>query len=580
MMKKGLVIAVIFLFIGVTLIPNIDASRFKSSTSAISNQRYDGNTLYVGGSGAGNYTHIQNAIDNASSGDTILVYNGTYYEYIIVDKQLFIKGIQIEREEPPTIDSGQDNDVVTINADGCLFENFKVKNVYGGYNHRGITLTSNNNIINKCYSYETGYDIVLSTSSNNVITNNQLNGIHTCIILDHSRDNTIFKNNMHPQSDDGMIISDNSTNNIIYNNVISSSKYGSGIVHSNSSNNIFYRNVISSNNRNGMVLDSSINVSLLNNTFIENGLAIYGDISAHWSSHTILNNTINDGFLYVYSNKKNITISNNVGQVVLYDCTNVTIEKSNIHDVEVGVFLKFCSRINIIGNTIISNHYRNMDEGCIHLDHSNYIIIDGNEITNGQRGICIVLSNNTTITNNTVINQDIGIWFHSPSSNNQICNNYISNCRYGIGLYEPSSEPKLFNNIILGNRVKSCTTGIWTYLTENTTISNNAIDNSPMGILVEIADHCIISGNNIKRNLRGIYVYGSDITIKDNNFIFNLIHAFFTGSPENIEWNNNYWGRPRITPKFIPGVIYGYWSITPTQDFDSNPRLFPFIFSR
>ena len=36
------------------------------------------NTLYVGGDGPGNYTIIQNAINNATIGDTIFVYNGTY----------------------------------------------------------------------------------------------------------------------------------------------------------------------------------------------------------------------------------------------------------------------------------------------------------------------------------------------------------------------------------------------------------------------------------------------------------------------------------------------------------------------
>jgi hypothetical protein len=34
-----------------------------------------GKTLYVGGSGEGNYTKIQDAIDNASKGDTVFVYD-------------------------------------------------------------------------------------------------------------------------------------------------------------------------------------------------------------------------------------------------------------------------------------------------------------------------------------------------------------------------------------------------------------------------------------------------------------------------------------------------------------------------
>ena len=49
-------------------------------------------TIYVGGSGPNNYSTIQAAIDNATHGDTIYVYQGIYHEHIIVDKQLTLVG--------------------------------------------------------------------------------------------------------------------------------------------------------------------------------------------------------------------------------------------------------------------------------------------------------------------------------------------------------------------------------------------------------------------------------------------------------------------------------------------------------
>ncbi|KAA0009241.1 MAG: hypothetical protein FE036_00850, partial [Thermoplasmata archaeon] len=45
------------------------------------------NILYVGGSGPNNYTKIQDAIDNASNGDTIKVYNGIYKENVVINKE-------------------------------------------------------------------------------------------------------------------------------------------------------------------------------------------------------------------------------------------------------------------------------------------------------------------------------------------------------------------------------------------------------------------------------------------------------------------------------------------------------------
>ena len=47
-----------------------------------------GTTLFVGGSGPGNYSSIQAAIDDANPGDTVFVYSDSspYYEQITVDK--------------------------------------------------------------------------------------------------------------------------------------------------------------------------------------------------------------------------------------------------------------------------------------------------------------------------------------------------------------------------------------------------------------------------------------------------------------------------------------------------------------
>ena len=49
-------------------------------------------TFYVGGAGGGNYTYIQGAINDASSGDIVYVYPGMYTESIFIDKNIILRG--------------------------------------------------------------------------------------------------------------------------------------------------------------------------------------------------------------------------------------------------------------------------------------------------------------------------------------------------------------------------------------------------------------------------------------------------------------------------------------------------------
>ena len=70
MNKNILTTGIILLFILSALSPISFGYNVKTSI-----KRNAGNTLYVGGNGSGNYTKIQDAIDNASDGDTVFVFD-------------------------------------------------------------------------------------------------------------------------------------------------------------------------------------------------------------------------------------------------------------------------------------------------------------------------------------------------------------------------------------------------------------------------------------------------------------------------------------------------------------------------
>jgi nitrous oxidase accessory protein len=81
MMKNKIMI------IGITLSFLIPSSIANISLGTSSN-----NIIYVDDDGGADYTKIQDAIDNASDGDTVFVYSGDYYETLILNKSILLKG--------------------------------------------------------------------------------------------------------------------------------------------------------------------------------------------------------------------------------------------------------------------------------------------------------------------------------------------------------------------------------------------------------------------------------------------------------------------------------------------------------
>jgi len=85
-MKKKIIIAfgIFILFLVTYINPSVAVYSIKKPI--------DGNTLYVGGTGPGNYTKIQDAVDNASAKDIVYVFNGTYNERVKIYNSLKLIG--------------------------------------------------------------------------------------------------------------------------------------------------------------------------------------------------------------------------------------------------------------------------------------------------------------------------------------------------------------------------------------------------------------------------------------------------------------------------------------------------------
>jgi parallel beta-helix repeat protein len=92
----------------------------------VSSDEYDkGTTIYVDDDGNADFSNIQDAIDNASDGDTIYVYEGVYYESVFINKSLELKG---ENKENTIIHTINKSNGVSISKNHTSISNFTIRN--------------------------------------------------------------------------------------------------------------------------------------------------------------------------------------------------------------------------------------------------------------------------------------------------------------------------------------------------------------------------------------------------------------------------------------------------------------------
>ncbi|MCX6666339.1 MAG: right-handed parallel beta-helix repeat-containing protein [Euryarchaeota archaeon] len=159
--------AILILFL-LAIIP-INAMNTNETTMAKTIYVDDNNTIGPwDGTTTHPYQHIQEAIDNATQGDTIYMYKGIYYEQIRINKTLTING---EHKNSTIIDGGYSHIVVSIIADHVTITNLTVRNSGGYMNDAGIMINTQNVTIADCIIYRTKTGIYINQTQGNLIQN-------------------------------------------------------------------------------------------------------------------------------------------------------------------------------------------------------------------------------------------------------------------------------------------------------------------------------------------------------------------------------------------------------------------------
>ncbi len=595
-------------------------------------------TWTVDDDGPADFSSIQEAINSplVADGDTIFAYSGTYYENVVVNKAVALIG---ENKATTVIDGKGAGVVVSLveraNVSGFMIRNgdygvqvrtwafspiytghtidsnIVADNRYGGIYLRGV---GGNGITNNIVANNTLFGIHLHHAGNNTLVNNTIvNNGHGIDFYGNSNDNTLRNNNMtNNEYNFGLILRGETRDFIvgtpsrhgIVNDVDTSNKVNgkpiyywvnrhdeqvpsnAGYVWLTGCSNITIKGLNLSNNLQGILLLWTNNTVVVNNNIISNVYGIYVGVVS--SDNTIVGNTLKGnlngiylGDLSRFTTMRNNSISGGQMNFGMSPDLPLFMDKPSdlINDIDASN--------TVDGKPIvywINEHNRQVptNAGYVMLINSTNILIEGLNLSNNVQNVFLLASNNTVITNSSIINSIYGIdvrdygWFDYDtkiyhrfySFNTTVKGNILGD--NGVGIRIRSDNSTISNNTLYRNPL-----GIYLMGTSNSTISRNLVVESDLpprpppelyifyypegawehsrelmqleigGIIVGGA-YNIVYGNTVMDSWLGIsmadligHYMGIRCVIFHNNFINNTHQAWPADRPRNY-WDNGY----------------------------------------
>jgi len=457
-----------------------------------------------------NFPTIQEAVDAAGSGFTILVGAGTYYENVVVDKAVSLIG---ENRDTTIIDANGTGTVIMVKGSNVEIINFTIRNSGFLWCDSGIALYYSNDItIRNNTMTLNNFGVYLATSSNCTFANNNLTGNAHYGFMIESAFNCTLSGNIIAYNFAGIDLCFSSNNSLRENNVW---QCPYGIVLSDCPNSTLYGNNVT-NCHWGICLHYCPNCKLRNNTMVGEGQQLYNFDVWGWELLDFIldidtSNTVNGKPVYYWVNKRNQTVPSDAGYVGLINSTNIKVRGLNLRNNGVGILLAYTNNSLITNNTIINNGY------AVQLSHSWKNLLYGNNLIENKAGISLDASSSNSLYENNVTNvfRHWGILLNAYSDNNLVYRNSITN---------------IFDDGIM----------IWYYSKNNSVFGNNIKNSDLYAIDVRYSsDNNLIYGNNAINNFKPIRLSNSS-----NNIIYHNNFINYTKGPAvyalTNTWDNGY----------------------------------------
>jgi parallel beta-helix repeat protein len=429
------------------------------------------------------FSTIQEAINNATEGSTILVRAGTYYEHVVVNKTVTLVG---EDVSTTIVDGNNTGHVISIISDNVTVT--------------GFTIQRSGNI--QMPALEAG--ICLNHSAGCVVSGNRLIDNGFCgISLLYSQRNTITDNNIARSSWGGIHLL-NSSYNVISRNVVDTT-YGGINGHASSHYNNFTDNIISNSTHGMFYHDANYNNICRNNI---------SEIAAEgiWLQDQVNYNVV----------AENNLVNNTVAIRLQGPNYNNILSRNVITGAQYGIKIENYARYTHMAENIIVNNRAGNDSWSagIRLDSGTDCQLNSNVITNNNYGILLYTSSpRVSIYGNKIISNEFGVRVASGGSNYlNVSGNIVMNNRgYGIGLTGfggASNYATISGNLIVNNSNGIALGQQSSY----NTITRNNISMNDCGLFIEYSTHNVIYHNNIMNNSQQAYVAAESVNTWDDGY--------------------------------------------------------------
>lgn len=509
---------------------------------------------------------IQAAINNASDGDTVFVYNGTYFEDVVVNKTIMLIG---EDRNTTIIDGDGNSFAIHVASNNVSISGFTVRNsgshIIQVFNVDNCNLTGNTvtdgsvgvYLLNAKGSYignntvsnsDTGIRFEScdrNTLKNNNVTINQDAGVHIAyssnivassnflvgnvnqgLYLNHSSENTVRKN----------VVADNgagirlhySTDNAIVDNGLTGNNDG-GLTLYYSTSNVINGNVVTQNGF-GMRLAYSGDNSFRDNQITSNdyNFEVQAVTLSSFMNDIDTSNTVNGRPIYYLVNQENLVVnsSSNAGYVAVVNSRDILVEDLSLTGNGEGFLSAYTSRSTIRNCTLTENRRG------IYLYSSDYAAVRGNTIIeNSAEGVFLFECDRSNVSDNVVTGNGVGLFFYYLTYSSMVRNNVTGNFERGVQILGSS------HNVLSQNSLeKNGRQGIYMFNSDSNIVSDNqATENLYDGMWLDTCENNILTSNDVSRNDgNGIYMLSSlNCQVQDNKAFGNSVVGIHLTTSDN-----------------------------------------------